>query len=184
MKDIENIQFNNNESTSKIVAEKATLTIYKNEKSYYNNGGFFTSFSDTFIEIAKNKNLNKLDYKLLILLLGYMGDKEVMIRPNTQHLFRLKYYAEDLNTKQPHIVRSFQKLEEMGYIKRNKQRKELIILINPAMAYNGKAKDFTKIWNQLSIPFGNPARKVENVETGHQDWNSHLLNDLETNQDY
>ena len=96
MKDIEGIQFDNDSGTSKIVAEKATLTIYKNDKSHFNNGGFFTGFSRAFAEITTNKELNRLDIRLLLLIFSYMGDKELIIGPNKQRLFSGEYYATDL----------------------------------------------------------------------------------------
>lgn len=97
-----------------------------------------------------------------MLILGYMGKQEMMYKANLQRLLGGEEYAKRLRTYKSHITKSFQKLEEMGYIKHDKKRKELTILINLAMAYNGKAKDFTKTWNQLAIPFANPVRKIKN----------------------
>ena len=149
---------------------------------YFNNGGFFVAFSEAMREVAKNKDLSKLDKSLLILILSYMGRKDMMVEPNVQRLLGVADYAEELGysrRNKSHVAESFKKLEEMGYIKRDAKRKDLHILINPAMAYNGKTKDYSSVWNQLALPFGNAPRKEKIKQDQEQDWNSHLLEDLE-----
>ena len=73
-------------------------------------------------EIATNKNLNKLDVRLLMLILSYMGVREMMISPNVQFLMGVADYAEELGNRKQHISASFKKMEELGYIKRDKKR--------------------------------------------------------------
>jgi len=107
----------------------------------------------------------------------------MMIEANVQRLLGVSDYADELGysrRNKSHITTSFKKLEELGYIKRDKQRKDLHVLINPAMAYNGKTKEFTKIWNKLALPFGNSERKEQRKNSGEdQNWDSHVLEDLE-----
>lgn len=158
------------------------IFIQNESGGYFNNGGFFTAFSAAIIEIAQNKGLTMMDVRLLILIIGYMGDKRMMIEPNRQRLLGVSDYAEELGfsrSNKGHISKSFIKLEEMGYFKRDKNRKELVIMINPALAYNGKTKDFTTVWNQLAVDFGNPERKQKIAEEDKdQDWNSDLERSL------
>ena len=159
------------------------IFIQQESGGYFNNGGFFVAFTTAMREIAQNKSLSKLDKSLLLLILSYMGVKEMMVEPNVQRLLGVADYSEELGyprKNKGHVTASLLRLEEMGFIKRDKKRKDLHILINPAMAYNGKTKEYTKIWNQLALPFGNPERreKRKKTEEGTQDWDSHLLDDL------
>ena len=166
------------------------IFIQNESGGYFNNGGFFVAFTSAIREIATNKELSKLDQNLLLLILSYMGVKEMMIEPNVQRLLGVSDYAEELGysrRNKGHIASSFKKLENMGFFKRDKKRKDLHILINPAMAYNGKTKEYTQVWNRLALPFGNTERKQKQPKTEEeesQDWNSHVLEDLNADDDF
>lgn len=176
MKHIKISDSNQDEETT-YTAERITIT--KKESGYFNNGGFFTSFSDAFKEIVLNKDLNKLNLRLLLLILSYMGEKKMMKEPNVQFLMGVQDYSDILVSHKSNITKSFQKLEELGYIRRDKRRKDIHILINPNLAYNGKTKDYTKIWNENADLFGNPVRILKPKEPPiKQDWNSSLFDDL------
>ena len=197
MKDIKNIQFSNDGETQKIEAEIAKLTIYKNQRGYFNNGGFTTVFTDKMIEIATDKNLKSLDRRLLELIIGYMGKEGMMYRANVQRLLGGHDYAKILHTRQPHIVKSFKKLEELMYIKRDKKRKELTILINPDLAYNGATKEYQNTRKKmksdfdLELPLWKPTEaeiKKATIEAGEeyhepedtkQPWDSHAEPELD-----
>ena len=159
------------------------IFIQQETGGYFNNGGFFVAFTSAIREIARNKSLSKLDKSLLLLILSYMGVKEMMVEANVQRLLGVADYAEELGYSRKnkgHIASSFEKLEEVGFIKRDKKRKDLHILINPAMAYNGKTKEYSNVWNQLAMDFGNSKRQEKgNKPEEEQDWDSHLLEDLE-----
>jgi len=163
----------------KIVAERVTIS--KKDPGYFNNGSFITAFCGALEELAKDRDLKPLDKSFLLLIWAYMGDTKHMKSPNIQVLHVGELYAEELGTKQPNIVKSFKRLEELGYIKRNKKSREMEILINPSAAYNGKTKDYSKTWNQLAIDFGLSERKEKNLsrETEGQDWNSSVELELE-----
>lgn len=170
-----------NSQINQINVNEGNVIIQHSAPGYFNNGGFFTAFSEAFYEIATTPMPN-LDRALLLLILSYMGKKEYMPTSNIQMLLSQKDYADDLKAKQQNIASSFKRLEEKGYIKRDKRKKQMHILINPDMAYNGKTKDFNKTWNELRIPFGLEEKKYNKTiqeKTEKQDWNSHLLDDLE-----
>lgn len=155
-----------------VVAERVTIS--KKDPGYFNNGSFITAFCDALESLAKDKNLYSLDRRLLLLIWAYMGDQNHMRSSNIQTLYVGEKYADELGSKQPHIAKSFKRLEELGYIKRNKKYREMEILINPSTAYNGKTKDYTKVWNELSENFSLSERKLEEntEEFEGQDWNS------------
>ncbi len=142
------------------------IFIQQETGGYFNNGGFFVAFSGAMKEIATNKNLNKLDVRLLMLILSYMGVREMMISPNVQFLMGVADYAEELGNSKQHISASFKKMEELGYIKRDKKKNSIHILINPDMVYNGKNKNYSKVWNQSDDDF-------------EQNFSSLLLDDLQ-----
>lgn len=169
-------QAKSNVSNNVYNIDKAILI---NGQNYFNNGGFFTGFAKAFLEIATNKELNKLDLKLLILLVSYMGEKEMMLSANRQRLLTTTQYALVLSSHRSKISPALQNLEREGYIKKNKTTRELEIIINPDMAYNGRTKEFTTIWNQMAIDFGLKPRKEEDKPPEEeQDWDSHLLEDI------
>lgn len=165
--------------TQNIQFDKA-IFIQNESGGYFNNGGFFTGFSKAFKELSQNKNLGARDIKLLLLIMSYMGEKEMMITPNRQRLLTMDVYAKEMGIKSRQDVNSsFIKLEEMGYFKRDKGDKSLELMINPAMAYSGKTKEYTMVWNQLAVDFANPPRRIKaENEEGEQDWESHLIDDI------
>lgn len=151
----------------------------QNESGSLNNGSFCIAFSKAILEIAQNKALTKLDVRLMMLIIGYMGDQMMMFSPNVQKLMGVQDYADDLQIDKSKISHAFKHLEEAGYIKRDKRKRDLHILINPDVAYNGRFKDFTKVWNQLALPFGNEERKHnENLKNEYQDFSSSLPREL------
>jgi hypothetical protein len=112
-----------------------------------------------------------------------MGEKEMMITPNRQRLLTMDVYAKEMGfskSTRSHVNNSFNKLEQMGYFKRDKGNKSLELMINPAMAYSGKTREYTMVWNQTAIEFGNTPRKLRenNQEDGEQEWDSHLIDDI------
>lgn len=158
------------------------INIINTVKGDYQNGSFFVGFCDAMREIASNKNLKHLDIKLLTLIFGYMGDKKMMIEPNIQRLMGGADYALELGytkSSKSNITKAFDRLEEEGYLLRDKKTRNLHITINPAMATNTGTKNFTRVWNQSAIEFGNAERKEkEKNYEGEQDWDSNLIDQI------
>ena len=158
---LKNIEAQTEEKQSKTLNIDKAIFI-GNGGGYFNNGGFFTGFSQAFKEIVENKDLGLRDIRLLLLIMSYMGEKEMMITSNRQRLLDMKVYAKEIGLKsRSDVNKSFLKLEEMGYFKRDKGDKSLELMVNPAMAYSGKTRDFSMVWNELAIPFGNKKKKIQ-----------------------
>ena len=157
------MQLKNTEEEAKTFNIEKAIFI-GNGGGYFNNGGFFTGFSEAFKEFAQNKDLTLKDFRLLMLIMSYMGIKEMQISPNRQRLLTMSQYAVEMGLSpksKSAVCKSFNKIEEMGYFKRDKGDKSLELMINPAMAYSGKTRQYNPTWNEMAIPFGNKPRKIE-----------------------
>ena len=119
------------------------------KKHQLNNGGFITIFQKAMLNIAMLSNLSKLEYKLLLYLIGTAGvDNSVSLD--------LDIISSELSEKKPNVSTALKALVTRNVVLRkdgyrygnNPLPFELRLnydQINYDLAYNGKVKEFKNV---------------------------------------
>jgi len=92
---------------------------------------WFMGFQDSFIEIAKDKNLRGQDRQVILYLLGSLNFEN--------HLqITQKSIAKDLDIPRVNVTKSIKKLNDCGYIDLQKVDGRNEYRINPEFVWKGK----------------------------------------------
>lgn len=162
---------NTPENTPKFADYDTVIFTKGNHLPLSKNENFGIFFSEAMEHLATNPNLNRLDIRLMNLLLSHMTKKEHQKGQNKIELMTGNEYAEVLQNRKQNISKSLKNLENEGYIHRDKKRRTIII-ISPKLAYSEKFKNYQKTHNLHSGEFGYPRIEEKKTQEGDQDWSS------------
>jgi DNA-binding MarR family transcriptional regulator len=129
-------------------SEDNTLCIYSKPVKHLNQE-HLRLFSEEILTIAKDRDLNFTDCRLLLAIMGLMRFENLLNLTQKQ-------LGNEIGVEQPNIARSLKKLVKKGYLLPvGNEGKKIIYMLNPDVAFKARAKNFKTLqrcWNEKLIP--------------------------------
>jgi DNA-binding MarR family transcriptional regulator len=137
---ISTMMTDNDRSITIEVPQDVHAVFYSWEKRHLRGkGNYIRVFQDVLLEMAKDRELNLTDHRVLLLILTKLGYENFFSLSQTE-------MGELLGINQANISRSLQKLEQRGFITLlDTPGRKKVYMVNPHIVFKTKAKDLKEL---------------------------------------